>query len=143
MGFDMSFANAVAERDSAASSFRLNIFGMADARRRLQEADVLDWGACKPLAELQHDPENEMGEYEAFQKRLQTWCTDMTDEDLTREAAPGRAVAAKLLFNDGQNVTPAECVAIKDALSRAPESYLQEFALWCGQAASYGGFIGS
>jgi len=141
MGFDMAFANAAPELDSAASSFRLNIFGMADARRRLQEAGVLDWGACKPLEELQHDPGNEMGAYEAFQKRLQAWCANMTDEDLTRAAAPGKAVAAKLLFNDGQNVTPAECIAIKDALARAPESYLQEFAQWCGQAASHSGFV--
>lgn len=101
----------------------------------------LIWGACKPLEELQHDPANEEGEYEAFQMRLQAWCADLTDEDLTRSAAPGKAVAAKLLFNDGQNVPPAECTVIKDALARAQEPHLQEFAQWCGQAASYGGFI--
>ena len=137
----MRYANA--ERDGAApgATFRLNVFGMADARRRLHAAGVLDWGRCTPLEELRYVAGNEEQEFEAFQHRLRAWCSDVEDEDFTRVAKPGTVIAAKLFFNDGFCIGPAECGVIADALESAPESHLRDFASWCRSAIANEGVL--
>lgn len=144
MGFDMAFANASSETSPSDANFRLNIWGMAGVRQLLNAAGALDWGTLGPLQDVDlYAPDDPAGSqaYEAFQQRLARWAQNGEPMELARPARPGCVVAAKLLVNDGQRVTPDECLAIVRALGASPYELARAFAQWCRVAATHGGFV--
>ena len=137
----MRWVNEAADGQTPGATFRLNIFGMADARRRLDEAGVLDWGKAGPLDDLRYVAEQEQREIDAFQQRFGPWCRGVVQEDFTRAPALGKVIAAKLFFNDGFRITSEECNVIANTLASVPEDYLRDFARWCKAAIANGGVV--
>jgi len=136
------FRHALGERafgQTPDANFRLNIFGMENARRRLIEAGVLDWGKAGPLDDLRYVAGEEERETLAFQKRFAAWVRGVVQEDFTRSPTPGKVIAAKLFFNDGFVISPVECGVIASMLASAPEDHLRAFAGWCRTAEADGG----
>lgn len=138
MGFDMQWAS-FNDADSESAHFRLNVGGMAEARRALQAAGVLEWGPAGPIEELRYDPDN-FASYEAFQARLANYLNG-TPRGIISQVTPGKVIAVKLLLNDGLRLSPEECGTIAGALGTSTVDYLQAFAAWCRGAKEHDGIV--